>query len=214
MSSLLGVDSTDARVSAPSLAAFVRAVSTAALAGTASEALRALAEAAQTVTGADVALVRALDSEGERLEALAVAAPHALAAELEGTVLPVAELPEATLDELSQAPPAVRRIAERIGATQLLLVPARANGVAVSVELFRSGEPLRAGQRLAAELCAAQAALAGETTIRTDRSNPSLRHPLLDNHRPAHLGPESAVEESDQTLAGDPIWHWYRHLGH
>jgi sigma-B regulation protein RsbU (phosphoserine phosphatase) len=177
--SLLAVDSSDARVSAPSLAALVRAVSTAALAGTASEAVRALAEAAQTVTGADVALVRALDSGGERLEALAVAAPHALAAELEGTVLPLAELPGATLDELSQAPPAVRRIAERIGATQLLLVPARANGVAVSVELFRSGEPLRAGQRLAAELCAAQAALALRA-FASDGDASSLVRPALE----------------------------------
>jgi serine phosphatase RsbU (regulator of sigma subunit) len=53
----------------------------------------------------------------------------------------------------------VRAIAKRVGATDFLLVPARANGFVVSVELFSSGEPLRAGQRLAAELCAAQAAL-------------------------------------------------------
>ncbi|MFL5916711.1 MAG: SpoIIE family protein phosphatase [Gaiellaceae bacterium] len=159
MSSLLGVDSREVRVPVPSLAALVRAVATAAVAEDASEALRALAEAAQTVTSADVALVRALDAGGERLEAVAVAAPRALAAELEGTVLPVAELPDVTLDELVQAPPAVRAIAKRVGATELLLVPARANGFAVSLELFRSGEPLRAGQRLAAELCAAQAAL-------------------------------------------------------
>jgi len=158
VSSLLGVDSREVRVPVPSLAALVRAVATAAMAESASEALRALAEAAQTVTGADVALVRALDAGGERLEAVAVAAPQALAAELEGTVLSAAELPDVTLDELAQAPPAVRAIAKRVGATELLLVPARANGFAVSVELFRSGEPLRAGQRLAVELCAAQAA--------------------------------------------------------
>jgi hypothetical protein len=159
VSSLLGADSRDVRVPTPSLAALVRAVVAAAVAETASEALRALADAAQTVTGADIALVRALDSGGERLEAVAVAAPRAIAAELEGTVLAAAELPDVTLDELAHAPAAVRRIAERVGATELLLVPARANGVAVSVELFRSGEPLQAGQRLAAELCAAQAAL-------------------------------------------------------
>jgi serine phosphatase RsbU (regulator of sigma subunit) len=53
----------------------------------------------------------------------------------------------------------VRRIAERTGATRLLLVPARADGYAVSVELYRAGEPFGAEQRLAAELCAAQAAL-------------------------------------------------------
>ena len=159
MSSLLGADSSEVRVPVPSLAALVRAVATAAVAESASDALRALADAAQTVTGADVALVRALDPGAERLEAVAVAAPQALAAELEGTVLSAAELPDVTLDELDHAPPAVRAIAKRIGATELLLVPARANGFAVSVELFHSGEPLRAGQRLAAELCAAQAAL-------------------------------------------------------
>jgi serine phosphatase RsbU (regulator of sigma subunit) len=53
----------------------------------------------------------------------------------------------------------VRRVAEQAGATRLLLVPARANGSAVSLELLRSGEPFGAEQRLAAELCAAQAAL-------------------------------------------------------
>jgi serine phosphatase RsbU (regulator of sigma subunit)/PAS domain-containing protein len=159
VSSVLGVDPREVRLPAPSLAALVRAVATAAVAESAGEALRALAEAAQTVTGADVALVRAPDAGGERLEAVAVAAPRALAAELEGTVLSAAELPDGTLDDLAQAPPAVKRIAKRVGATDFLLVPARANGFVVSVELFRSGEPLRAGQRLAAELCAAQAAL-------------------------------------------------------
>ena len=159
MSSLLGADSRDVRVPAPSLAALVRAVAAAAVAGTASEALRALADAAQTVTGANVALVRALDAGGERLEAVAVAAPRALAAELEGTVLAATELPDRTLDDLAEAPRAVQAIAKRVGATELLLVPARANGFAVSLELFHSGEPLQAAQRLAAELCAAQAAL-------------------------------------------------------
>src|SRR5579859_6315419 len=160
VSSLLGVDSRDVRVPAPSLAALVRAAAAAAAAESASEALRALADAAQTVTGADVALVRALDPDEERLEAVAVAASRALAAELEGTVMAAADLPDVAIDELAQAPPAVRRIAERVGATELLVVPARANGFAVSVELFHSGEPLRAEQRLAAELCAAQAVLA------------------------------------------------------
>ena len=159
MSSPPGVDSREARVPAPSLAALVRAVTAAAVAGTASEALRALADAAQTVTGASVALVRALDAGGERLEAVAVAAPRVLAAELEGTVLAATELPERTLDDLSEAPRAVQAIAKRVGATEVLLVPARASGFAVSVELFHAAQPLRPGQRLAAELCAAQAAL-------------------------------------------------------
>ena len=71
-------DSRDVRLGAPSLAAFVRAVTTAVGSAAASEALQALAEAAQAVSGAEVALVRALDDGGERLEAVAVAAPRVL----------------------------------------------------------------------------------------------------------------------------------------
>jgi serine phosphatase RsbU (regulator of sigma subunit) len=154
---LLDVD--PARLRAPSLAALVRAVATAAGAASPSDALRDLAEAAQTVAGADIALVRASDAAGERLETVAVAAPRALAAELYGTVLPEADLPVAPVDDVARAPAPVRRIVERTGATRLLLAPARANGCAVSLELFRVGEPFGAEQRLAAELCAAQAAL-------------------------------------------------------
>ena len=146
-------------MAAPSLATLVRAAAVAAGSASSSDALRALADAARVVSGADVALVRALDDGSERLEAVAVAAPQTIAAELEGTVLPAAELPDATLDDLALSPPAVRRIAERTGATQILVVPARANGCAVSVELFRAGEPFGTQQRLAAELCAALAVL-------------------------------------------------------
>jgi serine phosphatase RsbU (regulator of sigma subunit) len=156
---LLDLDSSDVRLGAPSLAALVRAVTAAAGATSSADALRALAEAAQAVSGAELALVRALDDGGERFETVAVAAPSALAAELYGTVLPAADLPAAPVDELAQAPAEVRRVAERTGATRLLLVPARADGYAVSVELFRAGEPFGAEQRLGAELCAAQAAL-------------------------------------------------------
>lgn len=159
MSRLLDVDSHEVRVSAPSLAALVRAVAAAAASASASEAMRALADAARAVSGAEIALVRAPGDNDERLEAVAVAAPQALAAELEGTVLPAAELPDEPLGELARAPLAVRRIAERTGNDQVLLVPARSDGFAVSVELFRAGEPFGAEQRLAAELCAAQAAL-------------------------------------------------------
>ncbi len=73
----------------------------------------------------------------------------------------------------------MRRIAERIGATQLLLVPARANGCTVSVELFRSGEPFGAEQRLAAELCAAEAALILRAVAGGDASS-LARRPALE----------------------------------
>jgi hypothetical protein len=57
-------------------------------AATSVEALQALAEAARAVCAAEIALLRAPDETGERLEAVAVSASEALAAELEGTVLP------------------------------------------------------------------------------------------------------------------------------
>ena len=93
MSSPVDVDSRETRVPAQSLAALVRAVAAAAVSTSPSDALQALAEAAQAVAGAEIALVRALDDSAERLEAVAVVAPHALAAELEGTVLAAADLP-------------------------------------------------------------------------------------------------------------------------
>ena len=179
MTGLLDVDQRDVRLGAPSLAALVRAVTVAAGSSNASDALRALADAAQAVSGAEIALIRALDEGGERLEAVAVAAPRALAAELFGTMLSTEELPDVTVDDLARAPAAVRRIAEHTGATRLLLVPARADGFAVSVELFRSGEPFGAEQRLAAELCAAQAALVLRAfTVGADVS--SLARPALE----------------------------------
>ena len=96
-----------------------------------------------------------------------MAAPPALAAELQGTVLPLAELPDATLLDLARAPAAVRRIADRAGATQLLLAPARANGCVVSVELLRSGEPfatmLGMEQALPSDQRAAEAELLNDT---------------------------------------------------
>jgi serine phosphatase RsbU (regulator of sigma subunit) len=159
VTALLDVDSGDVRLRASSLALLARAVTAAAGSASASDALRALADAAQKVCGAEIALIRALDDGGERLEVVAVAGSQALGAELYGTALPVAELPETPVDDVARAPAAVRRIAKQTDARQLLLVPSRANGCVVSVELLRSGGRFGAEQRLAAELCAAQAAL-------------------------------------------------------
>jgi hypothetical protein len=157
--SLLDVDSAPVRVPASSLAALVRAVSAAAAAATATEALRALAEAARAVTAAEVAVVRIPDDSGERLEAAAVAAPTTLAAELEGTVVPLVEFPAAPVDDLAQAPAAARHAAERAGATRLLLLPAAGDGCSISLELLRRGEPFGLEERLAGELSASLALL-------------------------------------------------------
>ncbi len=159
MGSLLDADPRAVRVPAPSLAAVVRALAAAAVAETSTAALRSLAEAARFVSGADAAVIRVLDEGGERLEAVAVAGPRALAAELEGTVLAATDLPHEPLDDLARAPEAVRRAAARAGATALLLVPARSGECAVSLELLGTREPFGAEQRLAAQLCALEGAL-------------------------------------------------------
>lgn len=159
MPSLLELDSASARVPASSLAALVHAISAAATAATGSEALRALADAARAVTAAEVAVIRIPDDSGDRLEAAAVAAPRTLAAELEGSVLPLAEVPAAPVHDLAQAPAATRRVAERAGATQLLLLPAAADDCSITLEVLRRGEAFGAEERLAGELSAALALL-------------------------------------------------------
>jgi serine phosphatase RsbU (regulator of sigma subunit) len=174
MSSML-----DVRLPAPSLAILVRAVSAAAAATSSSAALRALAEGARAVSSAHVAVIRAPGEGPETLEAIAVAAPQTVAAELEGTVLPAGQLPDGPLDELARAPAATRRLAERVGASSLLLVPVRADGIAVSLELYRSGEPFAAEQRLAAELCATHAALVLRA-FSADGDAASLARPALE----------------------------------
>jgi hypothetical protein len=74
------------------LQALARAVASAALRPTLTGALDDVAEAARVVSGADLALVRV--TAGEDLETVAVAGPSALAAELDGTHLATADLPQ------------------------------------------------------------------------------------------------------------------------
>src|SRR5436305_610573 len=97
------------------LAALAQALASAALRPGLPEALGDLAEAARAMAGADVALVRVPAADG-RLEAIAVAGASALAAELEGTSLPAADLPRTPLSDLATAPAAVRRTAAGGGA--------------------------------------------------------------------------------------------------
>src|SRR5581483_5780873 len=115
---------------------------------TLAEALRDIAEAARELAVADVALVRV--EGGGLLEAVAVAGPSALAAELEGTTLPPDELPETTLTDLASAPAAVRRAAARAAARSALVVPLRLGDAVGTLELYRSGTPFAPAERLAA----------------------------------------------------------------
>ena len=139
------------------LTVLARALAAAAQRSTLGGALADVANAARVVARADLVVVR-IPVEA-RLEAVAVAGPPALAAELEGTHLPAGELPQATLTSLADAPGAVRHAASRAAADALVLVPIRANGTAASLELYRVGQDFSEAERLGAELAAHHAAL-------------------------------------------------------
>src|SRR5438477_2459025 len=90
-------------VSMERLTALARALTAAAQSEELAGALDKLAEAARIVAGADVGLVR-VRTAGGRLEAVAVAGPRALAAELEGMQLPEDAVPDGPVQTFASAP--------------------------------------------------------------------------------------------------------------
>jgi serine phosphatase RsbU (regulator of sigma subunit) len=134
------------------LAALARGVASAARQPTLAGALEDVSEAARSAAGADIALVRI--AAGDQLEAVAVAGPSALAAELEGTRLAVGELPGSSTAELDECPAPVRRAAARAGARSVLLIPVRTGELPASLELYRVGGEFTPAERLAAEFAA------------------------------------------------------------
>jgi serine phosphatase RsbU (regulator of sigma subunit) len=142
-------------IATAALAGLAHALTEAAGASSRSAALASLAEAARAAIEADVALIREQTAPG-RLEAVAVAAPPALAAELTGTRVAADELPEHPVDDLAGVPAGSRRAAERAAARAVLVVPV---GRTASLELFRGADRFDDGERLVAELVAAHVAL-------------------------------------------------------
>ncbi|HEX6788546.1 MAG TPA: SpoIIE family protein phosphatase [Gaiellaceae bacterium] len=140
------------------LAALARALASAALRPGLEEALGDLAEAARVMAAADAVVVRIPSRDGG-LEAVAVAGAAALAAELEGTTLPLEDLPPTALTELAAAPEAVRRAAARAGARSALLLPVAVEEDLATFELYRAGPAFTADEELAAELAAGHLAL-------------------------------------------------------
>ena len=144
------------------------------------EALTLVAAAVRAAAGADVAVVRVLDSSG-CLTARAVAAPPALAAELEGSRLDLDAVPDEPLVELDDAPGVVRRAAARVGAEGLLLVPVFAGGEPIaSVELLRRRR-FRGDELRPARLAAAHVALVLRAFGADSRTTmPGLAMPALE----------------------------------
>src|SRR5258708_14124419 len=145
-------------VSVERLTALARALTAAAACTELAGALDELAEAARVVTGAEVGLVRVRTADG-RLEAVAVAGPGALAAELEGMQLPAADVPDLPVQTLAGAPEAVRRTARRAKARAVIVMPVTVDGSQATLELYRSGSEFSTAEALAAELAASNAAL-------------------------------------------------------
>src|SRR5439155_14556912 len=118
--------------------------------------------AAARATGADVAIVRVLDPVGGMLKTRAVWASSAtVAAELEGTRFPAAELPREEAVDAARLPRAVRRAAEPAGARAVPQVPvALDERPLASLELLRSRERFSAQERVFARLVAYQIGLA------------------------------------------------------
>jgi serine phosphatase RsbU (regulator of sigma subunit) len=194
------------------LAALAGAVTAAAQRPALAGALDELVDAARRVAAAEVALLRVRRPGSDRFETVAVAGPAALAAELEGTSLPMADVPEVTLDDLGSAPEAVRRAAGRAAARSLLLVPVRTEGTTATLELYRAGGAFTAAERLGAELAAGYAALvlrafsggprgAAETLVRPalELAGEALAAALDETHTAAELVRVAA------TIVGAPV---------
>ena len=125
-------------------------------------ALRNIVAAAASALDAEAVIARVLDADGRRLTARAVhASSAALAAELEGTRVPVEDLRAEETDAFEHLPAAVRAAAERVGADRALVLPVAGRGrVLGSVEVLRRGEPLDEVHRIVARLVADQVSAA------------------------------------------------------
>jgi serine phosphatase RsbU (regulator of sigma subunit) len=132
------------------------------LSGSLAEAMQTVAEAAARVAGAEVVVVRVVDDAGTSLNACAVATSSpAIGAELQGSRLPVADVSAEEVSEAGRLPEGVRRVAERVRASSVLLIPVQVDGrLEGSVELMRAGVAFDDAERRLARLAAGQAALA------------------------------------------------------
>jgi serine phosphatase RsbU (regulator of sigma subunit) len=132
------------------------------LAGSLVEAMQIVADAAARATGAEVVVARVADAARRSLNACAVATGSAaVGAELEGSRLPLEDVPAHEVGRLEQLPESVRQAAERVRASSVLLIPVHVNGrVEGSLELMRRGDVFDTSERRFARLAAGQAVLA------------------------------------------------------
>ena len=148
--------------------------------GRLTEVLEGAVEAAAALTGADVVLIRVADAgSGEVVVRAVAASPRALAVRLEGSRIPIGEVPgEESGPE--DAPRALVELAEELGLEGVFVLP-----VVVGDELLGSLELLHdvaldEGAVAAARLAAAQVALAIRASAETTRERVDGRREVLE----------------------------------
>jgi serine phosphatase RsbU (regulator of sigma subunit) len=185
--------------------------------GSPAKALSALAEAAATAAGADVAIARTASPSGEELVARAVyAKSSAVAAELEGARLPASDVPS----EEGQIPPEdlwgpVGRAAERVGAAVVRVYPIFLNGEPVAtLELFRVEGTFSEREQMLGRLAAAHLGLAVRLE-REPRGSGGDGMPALESFGEALAAGADETETAEQVVrlaaeaaeaAGAALW--------
>jgi sigma-B regulation protein RsbU (phosphoserine phosphatase) len=126
-----------------------------------SEALQILAEATGRATGAEIVIVRVADEAHRSLVTCAVVTDSAaVAAELEGSRLPLEDVPALEESTPGRLPDGARRAAERVHAGAAVLIPVHVDGrVQGSLELMRAETPFAEPELRLARIAAGQAGL-------------------------------------------------------
>lgn len=170
--------------------------------------LRSLLRAIALGTGAELVVARLAD-DGGRLVARAVeTGSPVLAAELEGTGIPLAEMTALETDLAKApgdpaAPAAVRRAATRAGAPIVRLVPVTVEGeVVASLELYRSGLAFGPEDEALARAAAAHVALALQ--LERAASSGANGHVALTEAQLELLG-EALAAGADESEAAEQI---------
>jgi serine phosphatase RsbU (regulator of sigma subunit) len=166
------------------------------------KALAELAEAAAAAVGADLAVVRTASSSRDGLVARAVhAASSAVAAELEGTRLSYAAVPDEEGDlALDGLPEALRKAAELIHAVVVRVYPVFLSGKPVAtLELYRTGGGFSPREQLLGRLAAAHLGLA----VRVEEDRQVNGHP---GSSPAlELYGEALAAGADETETAEQV---------